>query len=289
MAVRLTLAIMILAALAPRQSAAQEPEPAPEPAAAPAVPVCPPVPTKESKRRDLAKAHFGEGQRLSEEGAVEPALAEFLCSLKMKEHPNTVYNVQSLARLAKDRDATIATLEAFLAENPESAAASDIHAIIASLREEIAAEQRIMEQARAAELARLEAEARAAAAARTPPPLPPKPRKPPPKKDLGLFERQTTIYILWGAGGVAALTGIVLQGLAGSSKSDAEDASTFAEFKSSRDSMRSYQTGAIVGFSAAAILGGTGLALFLLDDTEEDGAKVALVPQPGGLGLEGSF
>ncbi|MDD5306859.1 MAG: hypothetical protein PHU25_06010 [Deltaproteobacteria bacterium] len=289
--------VVAFSILAPVALAAQETAPAPvpepgpqgaEPAAVEAAPVCPPVPAKETKRRDLAKAHFGEGQRLSYEGDVEPAMAEFLCSLKMKEHPNTVYNVQQLARLSKNRQATIATLEAFLAENPASGAAVDIQTIVTSLKNEIAAEERAAEEARrAAEQTRLEAEAAAAEAARTPPPPPPKRHKEP-KKDLGLFERQTTIYILWGAGGAAAFTGIVLQGLAGAAKSDAEDAKSFTGFKDSRDSMRDFQVGAIVGFAAAAVLGGAGLTLFLLDDTEEE-TQVALVPRSGGLGLEGSF
>ena len=256
---------------------------------------CPDKPDREAKARKLAGSLFADAEEAYESGRYQQSLMLFLCSMNMVEHPNTVINIEKTLNKFEDQATALPLLREYIALAPEGELTEKISTI----------EKRIDDAVRRA----------AEPVCDCPEPKPVK-IECPTEGDDGCDEAkaettsakrilQITGWADVGLGAGAFITAIVLQGLAGSHKNQAQNAETYDEFLDAKDKKRSFQISATTMFLTSALLAGTGLVhLFLLSrehktkssettpprDADKAGkAKISLVPGPAYLGIEGFF
>ena len=237
---------------------------------------CPNRPAKAARAKNQARKWFDKGEKLSKKARLEDSLDAFLCSLKMKGHENTVFNIAQISKLIDDKRSTLKRLRQFREQNPNVDSAAEIDKLISELEEELGEgppEPVLDDESLFGE--------------EEPEPEPEEPAQ-------GKIDRRTLSYILLGSAGATAVISIALQGAAGVNKKKAADATEWNAFSDKRDKMKGYQTGALIGFIATGALAGVGLYLLLTDDREaeeddENEVTLALVPAPAGVSLKGSF
>lgn len=239
---------------------------------------CPDKPADENEANELAGHFFSRGEQLFKEGRFQDALQQFLCSLEIKEHDNTLFNIAHVASRVEDITAVHRLLTDYLADAPEGDTTDELKKML----EEVEAMSGLGTPVEEKKVPEVKIEE------------PPPPAEPVVvNEDKGKKKRvlRTMGWISLGTGGASLITAAVLQGLAVSAKSDALDATTYDQFKSEKDKKESLQIGATVGFIAGGVLGGAGLAMLLLgaDDESDGSATVSLVPAPDGLMLRGYF
>jgi len=288
---------------------------------------CPAKPKNAVRAKRLAKKLFSKGGRLAQKEKYTQALDTFLCSLKMKNHENTVYNVAQVSKFVKDREVVRKRLETFLEKYPNHEARPELEELIASVdgtytppdnaeltapvadpttaeeaadegaedgAEEVATgppepgtEQPDEEEGPAGEVASLFAEDE------KPPVEQPAEEPQPSAGDEGVPPTRVAGYVLLGTAGATLITAIALQGATGAAKNDALDASDYDQFTAREDKMKGLQTGATVFWVATGLLAGTGVVLLLLDTDETDdgagGAELEVRAAPNGVALQGRF
>ncbi len=238
-------------------------------------PECPNRPAKVARAKNKARKWFDKGEKLSKEARFEDSLDAFLCSLKMKGHENTVFNIAQISKLIDNKHSTLRRLRQFREQNPNANSSAEIDKLISELEEELGEgpPEPVVNEALFAED---EPE--------------PEPEEPAPSK----IDRRTVSYVLLGSAGATLVVSAALQVAAGVNKNKAADATEWNVFSDKRDKMKSYQTGALIGFIVTGALAGAGLYLLLTDDREtesddENEVTMALVPAPAGIMLKGSF
>ena len=91
---------------------------------------CPPVPKQESVALKKAGRYFAVGEKMAVNGAYKKSLERYLCSLKMKEHPNTMFNIAQVAKLIEKKEPALRLLKKFKDKNPEHPAVPEITQLI---------------------------------------------------------------------------------------------------------------------------------------------------------------
>jgi hypothetical protein len=94
---------------------------------------CPAKPKNVVRAKRLAKKFFNKGGRFAQKERYAAALDSFLCSLKMKPHENTVYNVAQVAKFVKDQTLVKDRLERFLKKHPKHKSRPELEELIASV------------------------------------------------------------------------------------------------------------------------------------------------------------
>jgi tetratricopeptide (TPR) repeat protein len=249
---------------------------------------CPIKPADAESAKALAKLWFDKGDRFVAEERYAEAYQAFRCSLRMVEHPATIFNAARAAHLAGGRDEAIALLEKLVAGSPYDDTTTDARRMLKELRAEREAEQEAaaeVDDAAAPAPSPTPEEVADSAAPRTEPEATPQP-EPAPRRASPLVA-SGAVAIAVGAAGV--VLGAVLQGLAGKAQKTTEETDDYAEYEKARSDLPTFQTGAIVGFAAGGALLGAGLAMALVGRNRDEHAAVSLAPAPGGLLLKGDF
>ncbi len=238
---------------------------------------CPNRPAKLGRAKNMARRWFDKGGKLSKEARYEDSLDAFLCSQKMKGHENTVFNIAQISKLIDNKRSTLRRLRQFREENPDVDSAAEIDKLISELEEELGERppEPVVDESLFGEDE-------------------PEPEPEPEEPERSKIDRRTVSYILLGSAGATLVISTALQVAAGVNKSKAADATEWNVFSDKRDKMKSYQTGALIGFIVTGALAGAGLYLLLTDDREtesddENEVTMALVPAPAGIVLKGSF
>jgi len=274
---------------------------------------CPAKPKNVVRAKRMAKKFFNKGGRLAQKEKYSAALDSFLCSLKMKPHENTVYNVAQVSKFVEDRESVSMKLEGFLDKHPDHESRPELEELIASVEgsyqpppadqpptpdpippSDISSDtsdespvDELVEEEPDDEVGELFAED-----ADDPTE---EPTAAAPEAEDGERAPPTTIagYVLLGTAGATLITAIGLQGAAGAAKNKALDSQNYDQFTSREDKMGRLQTGATVFWVATGLIGGTGVVLLLLDSHEgvggEDEVDLALGAAPTGVVLRGRF
>jgi tetratricopeptide (TPR) repeat protein len=244
---------------------------------------CPPKPKDEETAKRLAGTWFSSGEKFVEAQREQEALEAFNCSLKMVEHPATLFNAGQAARLVKKNTQALKLLKRYLEIAPQgqmSGKARKLARELENLQEE--QQQQGLET----------------------PPITTSPVQGNligyEKVDLQIAHATrnkkllTAGTISMGVGGAGVIAGIVLQILAGrTAQNDAEQADDYDEYKSLDDERKSYQVGAVVCFAVGAAAIGAGVAMILVakKGEREQGSdiKISLVPGLGSVTVVGRF
>jgi len=248
---------------------------------------CPARPVDKDSATALAGTWFNKGSKLADEHRYIEALKSFNCSLRMVEHPDTIFNAAQAARLAGERETAIEMLARYLAVAPDGKMVKEARGLVATLlregedeKEKEREEQLEKEEAaRKAEEERKkrEAEEEEAATAEE-------------GEEQDFAAMKTAGFVLIGVGGAGLVTGAVMQILAAKASSDSEEFGiSYGEWKTLEDDRKGYQIGAIVGFSVGGAALVTGIVLAAIGTKKDKEQSVAIVPTPGGLGLIGTF
>ena len=94
---------------------------------------CPAVPEQEDVAVKKAGRFFTAGENLALKGQYNRSMQRYLCSLKMKAHPNTMFNIAQVAKLSDDKTPILKLLNRFREQNPEHAAVPEISRLIAKM------------------------------------------------------------------------------------------------------------------------------------------------------------
>jgi hypothetical protein len=274
---------------------------------------CPKKPKKAYKVRKLAKRFFTKGGRFAQKEKFEAALDSFLCSLKMRAHVNTVYNVAQVSKFIADREHVLQRLEQFVERHPDHESNPEIIELIESV--EGVSESPGLKPEPDEAPAVMPPDPGAEAVEQEGPPADPvvdelfgedleQPGKEPDKdpgeqpEPTGDDEGEppplkTVGYVMLGTAGASLIFAISLQAAAGAAKNDALDSTSYDQFTFRKGKMKRMQAGATVCWVATGLLAGTGVVLLLLDRGDEDpaneGVDIALEPGVSGITLRGRF
>lgn len=239
---------------------------------------CPQKPVDENEARVLAGQFFSKGEQSFKEERFHDALQEFLCSLKLQEHDNTLFNIAHVASRVEDIEAVHTMLSDYLSDAPDNDTTHELGKILNEVEAMsglgVPVEEKTVPEVQIEE----------------PPPQPE-----PVVEDEDKGSRRRTMKIIgWtsiGTGAASLIAAAVMQGLAVSAKNDALDATSYDVFRDEKDKNKGLQTGATVGFIAGGLLGGMGLTMLLLSSAGETDASVgvSIVPTTDGLMLKGYF
>jgi hypothetical protein len=275
---------------------------------------CPAKPQNQVRARRMAKKFFNKGGRFATKGQYTRALDSFLCSLRMKGHENTVFNVAQVSKFVKNQKVVKERLERFLEKHPGHDSTVEVEELIASIdgtpypppstqpasdaeapppgpvEEAGAGQEQTGEDQEVQDLFGVDAE--------QPPTEPAGPSEPaepadnPPVAEEGPPPMRIAGYVLLGVGGAALITSVALQGATGVAKNEALDSINYSQFTSRKDKMSNLQTGATVCWIVTGALVGTGVVLLLVDSQSQEsdgGVEVELEPGVAGFSLKGRF
>jgi hypothetical protein len=248
---------------------------------------CPRRPANRELARDLAGDYFKSAERAFNKELFNEALAKFLCSLRLVEHENTVFNIAHVTTFVTDKEAALHLFYSYIEDYPDGKATEEIRRIIVELEERPAKDRAVKQYPPSAGTSTMEDassystdELALSYAA----------------KESSKMSRVVEIstWTSFGVGGASLFIAVILQGIAISAKNKAEDATTYDDFAEAKDQWYRRQAGAIAMFIAAGIFGGAGATLVLWDKGLLEGKKkskvaLSLVPLPSGVVLEGRF
>jgi hypothetical protein len=261
---------------------------------------CPEKPAVEGKARRLAGTLFGEAETAFDNGLYLKSLEQFLCSMVMVEHPNTVINIEKTLTNLKDKATALPLLRDYVAKVPNGELTENLVAIADRIEKEIQQEKAAHTECNCPEPVTVPVTC---------------PEAPTCDKEQRHAERadrilSTTGWADVGVGAAAFVSAIVLQGLAASEKNRAQNADTYDIFLDAEKKNRSFQIAATTMFITSALLAATGLThLFLLSSSQKKDAvaatpktgdtpnedvqlekpSVSLVPGPTFFGIKGTF
>ena len=249
---------------------------------------CPAVPAKEEVATKKAGRYFNEGETLAEQEKYLQSLERYLCSLRMKPHPNTMFNIAQLAKLIVVRGPAIQQLIKFRNRNEGHPSVPEINDLIA----------------------RMESGDIDAIGANDVPeePLPPEPPTPEPlladeeiaapapepaaaeKGDRRL--KIAGIALLAGSGAFLAM-GVGMNAAAAGAKTDAEGATSYDGFTYSEERMSNFIAGSVIGYLLTAGLATAGIICLhrFRHPAEQPDPRTELSVRlrPGFLSLSGTF
>ncbi len=245
---------------------------------------CPERPADKAIARDLAGDYFVSGERSFKQDLFDEALAKFVCSLRLVEHENTLFNIAHVTNFVKDKEAALQLFYAYVEDHPEGKTAEEIEKIIVELKEMLGKDSAMPPYGSAGGMTDESLHGSSDQAA----------------SDVakeGIKMSKVVGIATWtgfGVGGASLIVAVILQGVAASAKKEAENATAYNDFLDAKDKYDGLQTGAIAMFVSAGIFGGAGAVLMLwdkglLESKTKSDVTVSLVPGPSGVILEGRF
>ena len=293
---RITTLLLALASVLAAAPAASQDQPT----------ACPEKPADQEIARNLAGSFFSSAERSFKEKRFDDALAKFVCSLRMMDHENTLFNVAHVALFAENKQAALALFRAYVADHPKGRTSREMRKMITQLESEAGSQEPASEAPReeappAPEPAEEEQAPTGAAAPAPEPKAAGAPEAAEGGKPGGPMARYLKIggWTGVGAGAAALVIGAVLQGVSAAARQDALDARDYGKFVDERDRSSSLQAGAIAGFVIGGVLGGAGAFLLLWDfkpraegksaPGTEKGLELSVVPGASGLLVKGRF
>lgn len=245
---------------------------------------CPKRPDDSTKAQIVAGELFGDAEVDYQESRPLLALKGFLCSHRILQHENTLFNIAQIAKLVEHQESSLDILKEFTANVQGNHIAQPIKEIIADmennkLRSDSPAgtdETDVNEETKTDDIKSTSVEES------NPSPVVP----PSPKRRLKI-----TGIALLAVGGAGLIAGGFFQGLSMRAKDSAQDSDDLTIFENEHDKMKRFQTGALVSFIASGALAGAGLVLYLLSRNNESQQTNAISVVPGyqGLVLMGRF
>ena len=246
---------------------------------------CPEVPTAEKEKRQLAGEWFSKAQALAKSAQYTEALSAFQCSIRMVEHPDTVFNAAQAAALNGDTAIALQLAERYLILAPDGEVAAEAEKMIAELKptENVGAElvdSSPSENTVTVTTTEPPAESK-------PKPEQQKPQKTTPEPEPSAEPLTVAGYVSIGLGGAGLVAGAVLQGLASKAWSDGKNTDNYDEFVRYKYKLEGLQTGALVGLIAGGIVTGAGTIMELIARKGRGKKRVGI--HPAGLGIYGRF
>lgn len=269
---------------------------------------CPDVPSSEGARRKLAGEWFGRAQNAAEKGQYAIAVEAFECSLRMVEHPDTVFNAAKAARLAGDPERAVAYAKKYLILAPEGAVAAEAANMIEELGESVSEEAGSAEsqgttepptskppaetqEPRESDVA-AEGGVSGPAHEDTTPPEPAVDETAPSGAEARSEGARSEWFIAGtitlGAGATGLVVGAVMQGIASKAWADGKDTDSYEDFQKYQDKLSGFQTAALAGLIAGGIVAGAGVLILVLRERENRRTR-PIVLYPSGVGISGRF
>jgi tetratricopeptide (TPR) repeat protein len=91
--------------------------------------------------RAAARRAYASGSQHYKLGEYKEALSDFKEAFRQYEEPSFLYNIAQCERQLDNREAAVREYRMYLAESPNSPKAEEVHALVARLEKEIAAER----------------------------------------------------------------------------------------------------------------------------------------------------
>ncbi|MBN2344431.1 MAG: hypothetical protein JXR45_23245 [Deltaproteobacteria bacterium] len=251
---------------------------------------CPKPPKDSTQTQIVAGDMFASAEQNYQENKPLDALKEFLCSHRIIQHENTLFNIAQISKLDENREKSIEILKDFVSHTQGNHIISPIQEIIDDLEEKSAA-------AGVSEPSDTDTEEESSAAVEDQPPKP-KPAETAPQNEPTVSTNtdstkrlRITGVVLMAVGGGALVTGSIFQGLASRAQGNAEETDNYSVFQKEQDDMQKYQTIALVGFIIGGVMAGTGMVLFLMSQKKEvaEPSNVVFVPTLQGVAVTGRF
>jgi len=262
---------------------------------------CPEKPNTKAKVRNLAGALFTEAGQSFEDERYLDALLQFLCSMSMIEHENTVINIKKALGEVKEKETALSMLTAYVGDHPDGELTGQIGQLADDLKKQLTPKEPTKKKEDCP----------------SPPPqvAPQCPSETP--KQLAYAKAVDRAHrVLWitgwinvGVGAGAFVSAVVLQGIAAAAKNKAQSATSYDVFMEQKDKNKSLQTAATTMFVSSALVAGVGVIHLLLHSEEqkkqrslstqakpkpqkvdkENGSTVSVIPSGGLVWLKGTF
>lgn len=240
---------------------------------------CPPKPIDEESAIALANTWFEKGQKHVASQEYGDAVDAFACSLRMVEHPDTLYNAFKAAILAEKPDAAIEMGTMILEVSTDDQAKTEAREFLAAAQR---ARQEKEQEKESETTVPVNADRDVTAADDTG-------IKEPPRLDKNRSTVWKTAVVSSVVGGAGLIVGGVLQGLAGAAQRTTGETHDFAEYVDAKRDIDVFQKGALVSFVSGGVFLAAGMILFLIDGKSRDEPSLSFVPDGNGFSLRGTF
>ncbi|MBN2341625.1 MAG: hypothetical protein JXX29_02790 [Deltaproteobacteria bacterium] len=97
---------------------------------------CPAVPSQEKIAVKKAGWYFTAGEKLAKKEKYLMSLDRYLCSLKMKPHSNTMFNIAQVLKLIENKKPAIQRLKKFRTQNEAHPSVPELNQLIAVMEAE---------------------------------------------------------------------------------------------------------------------------------------------------------
>ncbi|MBN2716203.1 MAG: hypothetical protein JXX14_10140 [Deltaproteobacteria bacterium] len=230
---------------------------------------CPAVPAKDEPALKKAGRFFAVGEKLAINGEYKRSLQRYLCSLKMKAHPNTMFNIAQVAKLIENKAPAIQLLKDFRDKNPEHASVPEINQLIALMEKGDYDAINSVPPESEVTTAETETAEPVSTSSQTvePAPIAPAPTNTRPEKDRDSQKRNKrrmiTGIVFIAGGAVTTGLGIGMTVAAGKAKHNGLNASTYSDFQYYDQRQINFTAGAVVSYLLGAAFLTTGIILCL--------------------------
>jgi hypothetical protein len=247
---------------------------------------CPERPASKAIARDLAGDYFVSAERAFKQELINEALAKFMCSLRLVEHENTLFNIAHVTTFVTDKEAALQLFYAYVEDYPRGKTTKEIKKIIVELEKQLGKEgpgaHSPADETGALDAASLQsAEEKAAREVAT--------------QSIKMSKVvEIATWTCFGVAGASLFIAVILQGVSVAAGNRAENATTYNDFIDEKEKQESLQAGAVAMFITAGIFAGAGAALLLWDKgilkvKTKSEVELSLNPSPSGVVLEGRF
>lgn len=256
---------------------------------------CPEPPGDAPSTKALAGELFAKGQKLFQQRRFDNAVSVFLCSLRLVEHENTVFNIAACLKNIPSKKIDLEPLREYVRDRPGAPSSIELRSLILGVELALGQPPSDLPEAPSPPLGDS-----------TAPPLPQEEAasvQPLPFLGLPMTEEpaaqpsKRTLKILgWGAialGAVAVIPAPVLFGLSSAAKEDANSTGQYADFEEARERMHDLRIGGWVMLATGSVSMAAGAILLLLprynDASEKTRTELTLGFSPKGMALVGRF
>lgn len=272
------------------QNAAED-APGASPAASPLPISCPPKPDDKKSARGIAGEMFADGDKFIEAREYLKALSAFVCSLRMVEHPATLFNISQAAELVAETQTAIELLQAYLEQHPDNSSTEKVREILTSIEQRHKALHPDPEEptkdtektpSDTPDVAPGTDDGTAAETDSAP-------SSDTPTKQDKAAKLALSGYIATGVGVASLCAAAVLFGLEGHTYSKGRDTRDWNEFQDYQSQLKTYQTSGIVLTAVGTVAAAAGVALIIFSKKERLTQSISLIPTTHSLTLIGKF
>jgi hypothetical protein len=265
---------------------------------------CPKIPPNAAKAQMAAGNAFARAESNYQSGKPMKALKGFLCSHRIMQHENTLFNIAQIAKLEEQQAQAVVILETFVESVESKHVVEPIAEILADIAEPAESSDATSEPADAPEEPSATVDA---------------PSEPSASSDDGVgvsddsdeeletpaAETETLALevkptrkgkkiagVVMLSVGIASLaTGALFQGFAGNAKNSAEATDQYDTFQAEEEDMKLFQAIGISGFAAGGVLVAVGAIVLGTSGKKESNQQAHLVVSPkfSGVSLQRSF